>query len=324
MKSRMLSVLAVLLGCTGALAAPPGYFATILPEPGQFPAGNVVFVNTLGHAVVLGVDDQNNTTGTFFWSPETGYRAIREPGGGYLHVHGFNDRDQAVGLSEDFRRGAVWSPSSFRQLNAPNGYATVNPQSVNDRGVLVGGLQSRTSETDAFHATKAGIVIDGAANEFEALVNDAGGVVLDTGTCGLGRCTPLSTSYVINGKVTPVVVPGGGAALVSGLDDAGELAISSPQVAYWSPTAGFVSLGFAYGDADGITSTGAIVGNASFDSATPKAPFLWTMQDGVRWILDLVAPGSPDPDNFSAFAVSANGIVGGGSALGPVLLTPTN
>jgi hypothetical protein len=316
----LLSALTLTAASTLAVATPSTYLAKLLPPVdvvNWVEAAAVVKVNSLGHAVVEGFD-QNGGWAYFFWSSKTGYIEITRPNGAYLdYVIDFDNQDRVL-CSYGDHVSAVWTPNGFAVLTPTKPAQKLLAYSTNDRGVFVGQL-FRSGDLYAF--IEKGMdpaVRDGALGSSNLLINNVGQIVQSDAAGAL---------TLIDGEVkTPIVTPyGPNTVRATGMNDKSEISFTGPVPFYWSTATGYVATGLSYGGAAGISRDGTLLMEGAMQVDEQPIPYIWTLADGLTPVVNLIAPSSDPLDpRFDLSAISSNGILGGFSSVSPVLLFPQN
>jgi len=267
----------------------------VLPGSNNFSRGYAV--NSSG--VVVGESD-NNAPRAFRW--ENGVMtALPTLGGTTAVAHGINDEGTIVGISStgSASRATIWNGATVRDLGASDNSTTTFSRawSINERGDVVGFSRSTAgvSQATAWFAAGSPLALgslgDGTRFSEAFASNDAGIVV---GRSNTGALTQGGTS------VFSAFVWQGGTMSQLG------------------------SAGFTFSQANGINSSGWIVGSATNVSGAPSAALLWN--EGVASMLASFVDNADGWTFRSAEGINDAGqIVGFGTRNGVTrgfLLTP--
>lgn len=268
------------------------------------PASAAYGLNNAGHVVgTTHIDDEFNRHHAFFWSPETGMKAIDPFKSGFtIAARGINDHDQVVGIGyldphSSIIRGFRWTAAGGISELAPviDGVRT-EALAINDSGVSTGsssGLTGGTLHIVRWPATGGPQTI-ATSDGYGYAINSSGHIAGDSG----GRAF--------------IWRPGSGTTLLStlpsqalGINDLDQVvgytatdtpigAIQHPTL--WKPDGTTIDLGVlpncdaAGSYASDINNLGQVIGNCANFGSTP---FIWSSTHGMHSLLSLVDPADP-------------------------------
>lgn len=323
-------------GASTAHAGTPLYHLTLLSVP-DATSVSVIDINDLGQAVGT-YTDNGFVRHAVLWDANGDWHELTLPGDGTSEVDGIaraiNNQGQIVGTSDDFvnpTQGLLWNastPGTFTVLNDDSG-AGVNPNDINENGVVVGGFGVPSR---AFVWTEATGLVDygiqdpnvpdqqarwtavtdsgkiiGFWNEHVSNIHATIGTVGTPAVLGLGGESDIQRTSAVGMSPSGVAV---------GL---GSFDLSTLVPVVFADDGSFTAIEGATldqenGAAIAMNDAGVIVGTAGIGTANGAVPGLkaWVYRDGtVHDLFEVV----DDTNVFSRFAngvaINASGVIVG-------------
>jgi len=325
----------VIAFASSAHAGAPLYHLTPLTVP-DATSVTVIDINDAGQAVGL-FTDAGFVRHAVLWDAN-GWHELALPGDGTGDVDGIaraiNNQGQIVGTSDDFvvpTQGLLWNastPDAFTVLNDDSG-AGVNPNDINDDGVVVGGFGFPSR---AFVWTPADGLVDygiedpnvpdqqarwtsitdsgkimGFWNEHVSNIHATIGAVGTPAVLGLGGDSDVQRTSAIG------MSPSGVAVGLGSLDMSILVPVLFADDGSFTAIEG-ATLDQENGSAIAINDAGVIVGTAGIGTANGPVPGMkaWVHRDGTTYDLFEVVD---DTTGFTRFAngvaVNASGVIVG-------------
>ncbi len=351
-KTRSILTAALAIALAGALPAHAGsalYHLTPLTVP-DATSVTVLDINDAGQAVGL-FTDADFVRHAVLWDAD-GWHELAVPAGDAVDgiARSINNAGQIVGTADDFvvpTQGLLWdasAPDTYTVLNNDSG-AGVNPNDINDDGVVVGGFGSPSR---AFVWTEATGLVDygiqdpnvpdqqarwtavtdsgkiiGFWNEHVSNIHATIGTVGTPAVLGLGGQSDEQRTNAVG------MSPSGVAVGLGSFD----MSILVPVV--FADDGSFTAIEGATLDQDNgsaiaINDAGVIVGTAGIGTANGPVPGFkaWVHRDGTTYDLFEVVDDTTGFTRFSnAVAINASGVIVGtgrdaGDNVASFLLTP--
>jgi probable HAF family extracellular repeat protein len=318
----------------GPIATSQSYIVTDLGiHPGDdVSAGSAV--NNCGQ--VVGFSGYRLDRG-FRWSSGDGMSELPPLAGNFSDAAGINDDGAVAGFSSidntQTNHAVVWIDGKARDLGTLPGGTDSLANAINDRGKVAGGSNSAGSGTHAFlwSETKGmrdlGALPGGGDYSLARGINRSGHVVGESSTVGdtihgflwskahgMQDLEPLSSGHF--SSASGINKRG----QIVGYSDGGSRCgiFSCQRAVLWTPTGAIHGLGTlpnSYSStAIGINNAGQVVGFALFRPSLVYHAFIWSEDEGMQDLNDLIANDSGWTLEF-AFAINDRGQITGGGKL---------
>jgi probable HAF family extracellular repeat protein len=284
----------------------------------------------------------------FLWSSGDGMSDLSPLAGNFSDAAGVNDDGAVAGFSSidntQTNHAVVWTEGKARDLGTLPGGTDSLANAINDRGKVAGGSNSAGSSTHAFlwSETKGmrdlGVLPGGGDYSLARGINGFGHVVGESSTVG----DIIHGFYwsKAHGMQDLQPLSSGNFSSASGINKRGQIVgysdggsrcgnFSCHRAVLWTPTGAIHDLGLlpnsSSSTAMGINNSGQVVGFAFFRPSAVYHAFLWSEDEGMQDLNDLIEKDSGWTLEF-AFAINDRGqITGQGTIQGQdraFLLTP--